>query len=414
MTTNVKRRYGRALTLLILSITVAACTRGNNGIFATIAIERRSTSRNLNNKANVFGVAQTDRRVFSLTGRQVFRRDLASDTWSAIATPSVGGGGYAAGLVGLTNATATNGISEEIYVLAQRDGGTRTAVFRISDSGYGPIVLDSAEPGSPGTIGGMQAVKDKLVVSVERGDGSYRLYSFDAGFSGWAAADEHPLPTTPIPYRQHIVDSDASATTAVFVGAGGGSFRLPLNELGSGGGSGTALTALDPVLPVGVRPGGIDFGANVAVGGTARRDLWVVTDRGTTPGRIFINENADPSSGWIAVDTEARLSFSDVLWVDGSNATLLVGTFTNKTPNPDTLAGGLRIITLTRTNATAYSGTVSRSLGRSYRAVELSNASIRSLDLIGTTVYAQTSGSGLWSIPSFAETAPDNREWIWE
>ena len=108
MTTNVKRRYGRALTLLILSITVAACTRGNNGIFATIAIERRSTSRNLNNKANVLGVAQTNRQVFSLTGRQVFRRDLASDTWSAIATPSVGGGGgYAAGLVGLTNATAT-------------------------------------------------------------------------------------------------------------------------------------------------------------------------------------------------------------------------------------------------------------------------------------------------------------------
>ena len=415
MTTNVKHRYGRALTLLILSITVDACTRGNNGIFATIAIERRSTSRNLNDKANVLGVAQTDRRVFSLTGRQVSRRDLASDTWSAIATPSVGGGGgYAAGLVGLTGATATNGISEEIYVLAQRDGGTRTAVFRISGSGYGPIVLDSAGPGSPGTIGGMQAVKDKLVVSVERGDGSYRLYSFDAGFNGWAAADNHPLPTTPIPYRQHIVDSDASATTAVFVGAGGGLFRLPLVDLGAGGASGTALTALDPVLPAGVRPGGIDFGSNVAVGGTTRRDLWVVTDRGTTPGRIFINENADPSSGWIAVDTEARLSFSDALWVDGSNATLLVGTFTNKTPNPDTFAGGLRIITLTRTNATAYSGTVRRSLGRSYRAVELSNASIRSLDLIGTTVYAQTSGSGLWSIPSFAETAPDNREWIWE
>lgn len=419
MTTNVKRRYGRALTLLILSITVATCTRGNNGIFATIAIERRSTSRNLNNKANILGVAQTNRRVFSLTGRQVFRRDLSSDTWSAIATPSVGGGGgYAAGLVGLTNATAPNGISEEIYVLAQRDGGTRTAVFRISDSGYGPIVLDSAGPGSPGTIGGMQAVKDKLVVSVKHGDGSYRLYSFDAGFSGWAAADNHPLPTTPttppISYRQHIVDSDASATTAVFVGASGGLFRLPLVDLGAGGARGTALTALDPVLPAGVRPGGIDFGSNVAVGGTARRDLWVVTDRGTTPGRIFINESADPSSGWIAVDTEARLSFSDALWVDGSNATLLVGTFTNKTPNPDTLAGGLRIITLTRTNATAYSGTVSRSLGRSYRAVELSNASIRSLDLIGTTVYAQTSGSGLWSIPSFAETAPDNREWIWE
>ena len=412
MTTNVKRRYGRALTLLILSITVAACTRGNNGIFATIAIERRSTSRNLNNKANVLGVAQTNRQVFSLTGRQVFRRDLASDTWSAIATPSVGGGGgYAAGLVGLTNATATNGISEEIYVLAQRDGGTRTAVFRISGNGYGPIVLDSAGPGSPGTIGGMQAVKDRLVVSVEHGDGSYRLYSFDAGFSGWAAAYNHPLPTTPTPYRQHIVDSDASATTAVFVGASGGLFRLPLVDLGRGGARGTAL---DPVLPAGVRPGGIDFGSNVAVGGTARRDLWVVTDRGTSPGRIFINESADLNSRWIAVDTEARLSFSDVLWVDGSNATLLVGTFTNKTPNSDTLAGGLRIITLTRTNATAYSGTVSRSLGRSYRAVELSNASIRSLDLIGTTVYAQTSGSGLWSIPSFAETAPDNREWIWE
>ena len=417
MSAKIKPRYVTALTLLIISITVAACTRGNNGIFATIAIERRSTSRNLNDKANILGVAQTDRRVFSLTGRQVFWRDLNSDTWNGIATPSVGGGsGYAAGLVGLTSATATDGISAEIYVLAQRDGGTRTAVFRISGTGYGSIVLDSAADGSPGTIGGMQAVKDKLVVSVERGDGSYRLYSFAAGFSGWSRAAEHPLPATPIEYRQHIVDSDASATTAVFVGASGGLFRLPLGALGGGGASGTALTALNPALPgSGAWPGGIDFGSNVAVGGTTRRDLWIVADRGTTAGRIFINESADPGSGaWIAVDTEARLSFSDALWVGGTNAALLVGTFTNRTLNPDTLAGGLRIITLTRTSTAAYSGTVSNSLGRSYRAAELSNAAIRSLDLIKNTVYAQTSGSGLWSIPSFAETAADNREWIWE
>ena len=424
MITRTKQRHARTIALLAMSIAVTACTSGNDGIFATIAIERRSTSRNLNDRAGIFGVAQTAGRVFTLAGNQVFWRDLTSDTWNGITTPSVSGGSWRAiGLAGL-DTDATNGISEELYVHAQLDGGARTAVFRMSGTGYGPIVLDTAAGGSPvRTIGGMQTVKDKLVVSVERGDGTYRLYSFDAGFTnGWAAADEHPLPAAPVGYRQHIVDSDASATTAVFVGASGGLFRLPLNELGSGGGSGTALTALDPApSSPGEWPSGIDFGLNVDVidqgsGNTVVVPaLWIVADRSNNTGRIFINESPDPNDGtWVDVDTNTALSFSDALWLDGTNAALLVGTFTNETPNPDTLASGLRIINLTRTNATTYRGSVSSSLGQSYRAVRLSNAAIRSLNLLQTTLYAQTSGSGLWSVPSFTETSPDNREWIWE
>lgn len=435
--TKQRSKTTRNVALLVLtSLVVAACTTGDDGIFATIALERRSTSRNLNDDAAILGVVQTDGdQVFALVGNQVFWRDLSSNTWAGISTPSVSGGEWRPiGLVGLdTNTANGTGVVEELYVHAQFDttdssATARTVVFRMSGTSFGSIVLDSAAGASPvETIGGMEAIEDHLVVSTADSGGTYLLYSFDNGFTAddWAGADSHAFPMVgAVSSGQDIVDSDVSSTTALFVGESGGLFRLPLVvDLGSGGAAGTALQLV--TLPhsagsPGPRPRGIDLGTSVVVSGTGSPvgELWIVADGSNDLGRIFVNESPDPNSGaWVEVDTEASLSFSDALWVSGTNSALLVGTFTNLTPDTNTSADGLRRIALTRNAFDNYSGTASDDLGRSYEAVELSDAAIRSLDLVQTTqttLYAQTSGSGLWSVPSFAETAPDNREWIWE
>lgn len=430
--TNHRSKITRTVALLLLaSMVIAACTVGDDGIFATIALERRSTTRNLNDNALILGIVQTENnQVLALVGNQVFQRDLSSNTWSGISTPSVSGGQWRPiGLVGLdTNATNGTGVTEEHYIHASFDttdssAAARTVVFRMSGTSFGSIVLDSASAASPvETIGGMEAIEDHLVVSTEDSSGTYLLYSFNNGFTAddWAGlgADSHAFPLEgAVSSGQDIVDSDVSSNAAVFVGESGGLFRLASADLGSGGSADPPLQLVD--LPLhgsgpGPRPYGVDFGTGIAVSGTspATVNLWIVADGSRDTGRIFVNETADASGTWDEVDTEASLSFSDALWVGGTHEALLVGTFTSVTAT--TSADGLRIVNLTRSGFNLYDGTLSDDLGRSYEAVELSDAAIRSLDLIQTTLYAQTSGSGLWSVPLFAETTPDNREWIWE
>lgn len=431
--TNHRSKITRTVALLLLaSMVIAACTVGDDGIFATIALERRSTTRNLNDNALILGIVQTENdQVLALVGNQVFRRDLSSNTWSGISTPSVNGGEWRPiGLVGLDTTVNGTGVTEEHYIHASFDttdssAAARTVVFRMNGTSFGSIVLDSASAASPvETIGGMEAIENHLVVSTEDSSGTYLLYSFNNGFTAddWtvANADSHAFPLEgAVSSGQDIVDSDVNpGNTAVFVGESGGLFRMDSTQLGTDGAPGAEdLQLVD--LPLhgsgpGPRPYGVDFGTGIAVSGTspATVDLWIVADGSRDTGRIFVSETANATGTWDEVDTEASLSFSDALWVGGTHEALLVGTFTSVTAT--TSADGLRIVNLTRSGNNLYDGTLSDDLGRSYEAVELSDAAIRSLDLIQTTLYAQTSGSGLWSVPLFAETTPDNREWIWE
>lgn len=408
----------RLATSVLLSVTLfVACDQGTVGIFATIEAEEKITTRNLVDNASIVGLvlATVDgtERYFAMANNKVFHREKTGVDWNTIENPA----GYLGQFIAGVNTDGTTEADEEVYAVFADVNAGDYAVFRlgsdlswIANPVYAPdgvsitgmVGWDRASDGGSGV----------LISQKSDTDGVRTFYSWSGAVSGTPGAT-HAKGASVLTNGDDLRDIaiTANETTAgaggitgeiaFIVGLAGGTFYIPMTDLGTAETAYEALEFESGVLFTNQR------GAGVRVGDGADDDVIALVDRSDN-----ISISDDNGATWQRIDSGTGRSYTDILWVPqiGDSGAFVVGTETRELEN--TVRRGYYHAFLTGTTGD-YGFTMSNDLGNNYDGSDLAVSAIDSFRLFDTNqLFALTYGLGLWSTRyTEGSTTPT---WTWE
>lgn len=389
---------------------VASCTRGTQGIFATIEAEERIETNNLVDNTSIVGLVLAafpgagdgSERYVSIAGTKVFQRTVDSSSWSKINPPN--SGDLAQFIAGID--TGGDGVDDEVYVVFYTESGNYRGLYRLaSDLTWQTPAYDATDIAR---ITGMERLDvtggERIVASTVVDGGGRQLISWGAGLTDRTDL-QFPLTTNPDDDpTDRVTDDLRDATvfggTAYFLGRNTLFVEAP--EAALSGGAATTLQV--------VSFGAVTNARNLRGVGVAERtsdtDLLAVV---SYDGDVFITEDGVT---WDANGGPSR-SFADITWVPdiGTGGAFVVATQSDPIERSSRRGYYHAFVSGTAPDFTLE---FENDLGNNYNASDLAIASIDSMIYFPSelTVFALTNGLGLWSTTyAGGQTRPD---WTWE
>jgi hypothetical protein len=372
---------------IVLVVTLSGCSRGTQGIFATIEIEEKTNTSNLVDNTTINALVRTDDRIIVLAGTKIFSRLTAGNNWGEIGSP---GGLTGTHLAGVNADGSSDGIVDEVYAVFFDSRSNRYFMYSLDTSSLAWTAVDSAtwDAGSGDAITGMLDVHDRMLLSVTRSaDGTRELLSFGAGLSG---------PVVLGSFAGSLTDAAWNESSGVVIARN--NLMGHLSDLGTAG----ALTV--PALGAGVtNVTGVGAFPDSVVGGGAIS--FAVT---TLNGEIWVSTSGTAGSWVKANGGLSTRSFSDVDWVDNVEV-LVIGT----RPDPDLNTSSRGYFESVTPTGSDYTLSITNDIAGSYTGSELSTAAITRFRYYEdiNTLFALTNGLGLWR---GVYSAPRNPSWTWE
>jgi hypothetical protein len=374
------------LVAAVLGVALSGCSRGTQGIFATIEIEEKTNTSNLVDNTTINGLVLTESRIIALAGTKIFTRTISGSDWGEISSPN----GFSASAVGGINADGSDdGLVDEVYASFYNRSATRYYMYRLDLPALEWTAVDTEiwNPDDGRVIDGMIDVHDRMLMSTRQSvDQLGELWSFGAGLNDPALLGEFGV----------LTDAAWNGSSAVVVSATPRSMRH-VSDLSAGGSLTIPPVAAVPnVTGVGVFPDPVVRGARSFAITTLNGDVWVSTDG--------VAENWQKTNGRL----EDR-SLSDIEWVENASV-LVIGTQSDEGFGTSS-RGYFESIAPTGSD---YTLSLTNEIASSYTGSELSTAAItrfRYYPAPVNTLFALTNGLGLWS---GVYSSPRNPSWTWE
>jgi hypothetical protein len=377
------------LVAAVLVVALSGCSRGTQGIFATIEIEEKTNTSNLVDNTTINALVRTEDRLVVLAGTKVFSRLTDGSDWGEIGSP---GGLTGTQLAGVNADGSSDGIVDEVYGVFFDSGNDRFYMYRLDTASLSWTAVDTAkwDPGTGDEITGMLDVHDRMLLSVTRNtDGNRELLSFGAGLSGPVVLGD---------FRGSLTDAAWNGSAGVVVSRN--NLMGHVSDLGTAG----ALTV--PALGSGVtNVTGVGAFPDYFVDPEGSATSFAVT---TLNGTIWVSTSGVAGS-WVKADGElSTRSFSDIEWVE--NVEVLV---TGTRPDPDLNTSSRGYFESIAPRDSDYTLSLTNEIASSYTGSELSTAAITRFRYYPdiNTLFALTNGLGLWS---GVYSSPRNPSWTWE
>lgn len=386
--------------VLLALLTISSCTRGTQGIFATIEVEEKTKTSNLVDNTSASALVRADLGNDELfvvrAGSKLFTRSVSGSDWSALSAPS---GYLPVFLAGIDTDSPADGVVEEVYAVFFDSDRDRDQVYQLEEDGGGSLtwqpVADTVwDPAGGERITGFEGAGDRLLLSSSDG----QLYSIGSG------------PGTPVDLGSFSVDDDRGIR-AVATDAGGNTVIVGdtvhvTNDLTALGSLTDAATEIEHGRGVTVFPSSLSTGDAL--------DTFLLV---TLDGRVF---TSDDGNSWNDAESDSNIpsdrSFAGVAWVD-HRARLAVGTisYAGTDPDVDTSARGYYEVTGS-SGGSGYSFSFTNDdISDNYRGSELSASGIARFVYYAdnSTLFALTHGRGLWRT-NYESDDVGGPEWFWE
>ncbi len=389
------RRRNRRLMLfsVVLLIVLAACTRGTQGIFATIEQEEETATSNLVDDATIVALVRaevgTETRFVAIAETEVYSRLETSSDWSEISAPS---GRLAQFLSGIDS--DSDGTVDEVYAVFQNVDSSDTDLFALqSDRSWSEVDLSGSGVADGDMITGLFSVGDELLMSVR-----------DAGYS----SGEIPIlrlqsgPTlvnTITGFNDDIRDGIVSDADDLYIV---GRSNLVAKVDAATPTVADALTGSSPGIK---NAAGVGY-RSIADGGP----LIAVVD---TDANVYLSDGTN----WQTISSGLDRSFSDIEWVPeiGTDGAFVVGTWSG--PAEDTNRDGYYHALITAGSSVAaedYAFSFADDLGSNYNGSTLSISGVNQFRYFDNgLLFVLTFGRGLWRT-TYVDGASDPGDFTWE
>ncbi|HKK49217.1 MAG TPA: hypothetical protein VJ932_08975 [Alkalispirochaeta sp.] len=389
--------------LLVVVLGITGCTRGTQGIFATIEVEEETKTSNLVDNTSATALVRTDlgdvARFVVQAGTKIFTRDATPGAqWSALSAPS---GYIPTFLAGIDSNSSGDGTVEAVYAVFFDPAANQDYLYELEDSGGSlswnriPIGAGTWDP-AEGRIRGLEGVNNRLVLAADNGeaidDDTYeqRLYSFGTDLTG-----KTDLGTFNADDRGIRAAAANSAGDIVVIGN-----TVHVTDGVSSGGLSESSTTIENGRGVTAFPSALSSGSPT--------DAFLL---GTLDGTLFTSTNGN---SWTAVDGNIPdRSFSGVAWVDHEEL-LVVGTVSYEGGDTEgtTSARGYYEVTSSSTAAPYTLDFSNDTISDNYDGSELATSGIARFVYYPTqsTLFALSHGRGLWRT-NYESVGPD---WFWE
>ncbi|MFW5827698.1 MAG: hypothetical protein ACOCU4_06385 [Alkalispirochaeta sp.] len=414
-------RLGLLGVLVAVVLVITGCTRGTQGIFATIEVEEETKTSNLVDNTSATALVRTSigvddggERFVVQAGTKIFtREDSAGAEWTAISSPS---DQIPTFLAGIDTDSPADGTVEAVYAVFFDSEADRDYLYELDDSdGSLSWSRDSDTIGTDvwnpdeGRIRGLEGVGNRLILAADNGERSdddeyqQRLYSF--GLDG----------TNDLTGKTELgtFNADDRGIRAAATNAAGdlvviGNTVHFTDDAGSAGLSESSDSSGDPIengRGVTVFPSTFDSGDPT--------DTFLLV---TLDGALYTS--SDGNSWTTAEGNIPDRSYSGVAWVDHAEL-LVLGTLSYEGDDIEgsTTARGYYEVTSTSTGAPYTLDFSKDDISDNYDGSELATSGIARFSYYpkrGTDdsalLFALSHGRGLWRT-SYGSAGP---EWFWE
>ena len=390
---------GLALLLVVLS----GCTRGTQGIFATIEVEEATDTSNLPDAVSPTALVYTDisdsgGRYLVLANGRIWQRDgVDGSSWSGLATPASRRAKFMAGLD-----TDADGVSEEAYAVFDDGDGNGTLLYTLQAGGGGEgdlswsavsTILSAGE-----SITGMRGIGDRVLASTSSSSGD-SLISW--GTNGTAEEDHGTFADGGLRDAARASGNQVVAvgrTTLVGVVADITSTTSPGKDVV------TDSAAIVNAYGVGL------------IQDASNNELFAVA---TLDGDVYVQTPTDAAAPTSDAFVQASGSidsraFSDIARIESvtGEERVAVSVF-DPAGSLSEIADGYREAEVTGTG-TGITLDFTSDIGDSYRGSDLARTGIGFMEYISgsDTLFALTVGTGLWRT-TYPSTGA-NPDWNWE
>ncbi len=391
--TALPRIVGVGAVLLALVI-ISSCTRGTQGIFATIEVEEKTKTSNLVDNTSASALVRADlgngERFVVRAGSKLFTRSVSGSDWSALSAPS---GYLPVFLAGINTDTSADGVVEEVYAVFF-DERSSYYIYRLRETEE-QLTWDHVDntsiwdPADGKRMTGLEGAQDRLLFS---SDG--QLYSMAAGATSVANLGEFAAGDRGI---RAVATNDTGQTVVL------GDNVYVSSDLAT---DGTLSASTDQVAD---SRGVTVFPSSLTSGGTLDTFLLVTFE---VDGKVFTSPDGD---SWTEADSNSSIpgerSFASVAWVEHREL-LAVGTLSK---GQDTSARGYYEVTGS-SGSSGYSFSFTNDdISDNYRGSELSSSGIARFVYYADsdTLFALTHGRGLWRT-AYESDSVGGPEWFWE
>mgnify|MGYP001223701200 CR=1 FL=1 len=375
---------------------LAGCTRGTQGIFATIEVEEKTDTSNLVDNTTVSALVRTaiggsDRYVV-LAGTKVFTRETASSSWSEVGGPS---GLAAVQLAGINSDSSADTVVEEVYAVFFDSAAAEYHLYSLQASGTGvawnEVADTSVWQASDGyQVTGLVGAGDRMFMSVSRNPDASD--AADKQRELWSIAAGPAVPVVLGGFSDSLRDAAYDGTNLVVVGRG--TLIARTTDITAASSLTDISASVTNAKGVGAFPSGLS--------GTGNDAFAIVTLDGT------VSVSTDGGSTWTEADGSlSDRSLSDIAWV-AHRGMFVVGT-RSETDFGTTRRGYYEA---TATAGSPYSFSFTNDIGDSYSGSELAVSAITFFEYFSdNTLFALTNGKGLWRTvyPTTGTTT-----WQWE
>ncbi|MEX2442258.1 MAG: hypothetical protein WD492_01540 [Alkalispirochaeta sp.] len=402
---NTRIHAAARVAVVVMLLAITGCTRGSQGIFATIEVEEETKTSNLVDNTSATALVRTDiggdERFVVQAGTKIFtRKDDVGSEWSAISAPS----GYIPTFLAEINSTpSTDDVAEEVYAVFFDSDGNRDYLYELTDSS-GSLswsrINDTSWDPEDGRIRGLEGVTDRIVMSVDSGgqqgdDGySHRLYGFEVGLTNKVELGDFDADDRGIRDVATTGDGDTVVIGDTVHYTGNLSVSDSLSQSTGAIENGRGVTA---------------FPSSLESEGAADTFLLVTLD-----GKLYTS--TDGGMTWIEPDGDSSIpdrSFSGVAWVDHRKL-LVVGTISYQGTDIDgtTSARGYYEVTTSPGGAPYAFDFSNDDISDNYDGSELATSGIARFVYYSSdnTLFALSHGKGLWR----TAYEPSGPEWFWE